>query len=73
MENIKIRILKKDINDVRGKLLKKGFCFIVKTQAPLVHTRINETCLILLDNGADYLEDFKQHVVQKDLLYKNSI
>jgi len=54
-------------------MLKSGISFLIsKDSTKTVDPKV-ETCLIYLDNGGIDLEDFDQHIVNKKLLYDNSI
>jgi hypothetical protein len=68
-----VRTLTRTIYNTRGIILKSGISFLIsKDSTKTVDPKV-ETCLIYLDNGGIDLEDFDQHIVNKKLLYDNSI
>ena len=68
-----VKTLTRTIYNIRGVALQSGMSFLVrKDSAKIVDPEI-ENCLIYLDNGGIDLEEFDQHVVNKKLLYDNSI
>ena len=72
--HINIRTLTNMIFDIRGVALPKGLSFTIsKNISQVIVNAKDETCLVNLDNGQDFLSDFSQHVVNKKLMYDNSI
>jgi hypothetical protein len=68
-----VRTLNRTIYNTRGMILKSGISFLIsKDTTKSVDPKV-ETCLIYLDNGGLNLEDFDQHIVNKKLLYENSL
>lgn len=72
-DHITIRTFISDIYDIRGNLLPINISFIISKKSIKTVDPKMETCLIFLDNGKDDLEEFIQHVVNKKLMYENSI
>ena len=73
MNNKRLRILTNDIQDIKGKVLKKGLCFLISSNMSLVSETPLEKCLIYLDNGQDDVQDFLKCVVFKKYIKENSI
>ena len=71
--NLKIRTLIRAIYNVKGILLPNGISFIIFEKSIKIVDPKMETCLIYLDNGKNNLEEFEQHIVNKKILYENSI
>ena len=64
--HINIRTLTNMIFDIRGVALPKGLSFTIsKNISQVIVNAKDETCLVHLDNGQDFLSDFSQHVVNK--------
>jgi hypothetical protein len=72
-QSLKIRTLISEIFSVEGVLLKKGMPLVMRKYSTKIVSPTIQNCLIYLDNGKKYLEDFDQHIVNKKLLYDNSI
>lgn len=73
VNNLTIRTLTRTIYNIRGVVLKRGISFVIRKNSTKTVDPKAETCLIYLDNGGIDLEDFDQHIVNKKLLYDNSI
>jgi len=72
-DHLTIKTLTHNIYNIKGVLLPSGTSFIIfKKSSKSVDPQM-ETCFIYLDNGKPSLEEFEQHVVNKKLLYDNSI
>jgi hypothetical protein len=71
--NFTLKILKSCIYDVRGNPLPIGISYFMYNKDLHITDGEKESCLIYLDNGEDFLEDFEQHTVNKNQLYFNSI
>jgi hypothetical protein len=68
-----VRILNRTIYSTRGIMLKGGISFLIRKDLNKIVDPKIENCLIYLDNGGMDLEDFDQHIVNKKLMYNNSI
>ena len=73
LNKMTIRTITRTIYNVRGVMLKSGLSFVICKQSTKIVDPKVETCLIYLDNGGLNFEDFDQHIVNKKLLYDNSI
>jgi hypothetical protein len=71
--NLTIKRLTRTIYNIKGSALKSGLSFVICGNSTKIVDVKTETCLIYLDNGGDNFEDFDQHIVNKKLLYDNSI
>jgi hypothetical protein len=71
--HLEIRTLTRTIYNVRGVMLPSGISFAIQKNSNKIIDPKIETCLIYLDNGGINFEDFEQHIVNKKLLYDNSI
>ena len=73
LDYLTIRTLTNTIYNLKGVMLKSGTSFIMSRKPSKSVDPQMETCFIYLDNGKPSLEEFEQHVVNKKLLYDNSI
>jgi hypothetical protein len=72
-KHLTIKTLTHNIYNIHGVLLPSGTSFIISKKPTKIVDPQMETCLIYLDNGSNNFEDFNQHIVNKKLLYDNSI
>jgi hypothetical protein len=71
--HLTVRTLTRTIYNTRGIMLKQGMSFLIRKDSTKIVDPKIEKCLIYLDNGGIDLEDFDQHIVNKKLMYDNSI
>jgi hypothetical protein len=71
--HLEIRTLTNTIYNLKGVMLMSGTSFIISRKPSKSVDPQIETCFIYLDNGKTSLEEFEQHVVNKKIIYENSI
>ena len=71
--HLKVKTLTRTIFSINGIALTSGLSFLISNKSTKIVDQKNTTCLIYLDNGSNCLQDFNQHIVNKKLLYDNSI
>lgn len=68
-----VRTLICEIPDIKGFILPCGISFLISEKTTDSVPLKFKNCFIYLDKGKNCFEDFKRHVVDKKLLYENSI
>jgi hypothetical protein len=72
--HLTVMTLTNTIPDLRGVRLPKGASILMLKK--IREKEINEeseTCLVYLDTGGNSLSDFNQYIINKKILYENSI